>query len=189
MGELPLDVRHYIEQRFSQRDHERVFTLLDQEHLRTPRVIRSVLYLANGSVALLKHHIDVCRNDLAAILMHAEYVVGVSKEPLPVRDMSFPYGDERNVGDSLADHLHASSRPPPAPSGRRHSVRRYHQQLVNETFYLGDVRYVISSIQTHPNEVRCYRFHGLNSRIAQLPLVFVMEQLAETVELAEATAY
>ena len=94
---------------------------------------------------------------------------------------------QRNAANNLADQSREPSRPP-AQSGRRHSVRRYHQQLVNETFYLGDVRYVISSIQTHPNVVRCYRFHGLNSCIARLPLVFVLEQLAETVELEEATA-
>jgi len=187
MGELPRDVMLYIEHRFAVEDQSQAIALLDQDHLRTARVLRSVLFLANGSLRLLEHNIDVCRNDLTAILTNAEYIVGAADKPVPIRDMSVPFTDERNLG--------ADFRTLPAAAASRHrqprkapARKRYHQQIQRATFKLGFVRYVVAASQHHPDRVKCYRFAGTQNRVSYLPLVFVLEQLAEHVELQEAEA-
>ena len=188
MGELPNDVMYYIEHRFAARDHLAALALLYQDHVRTPRVMRSVLFLADGSVSMLRHNITVCKTDLAAILTNAEYVVGISEMPMPIRDMSLPFTDEGNLGQELLSPLVIQEVKSPAPK-RANSQARYHQNLVGEAFELGCIHYMVAAIQTRPDQVRCYRLEGKSNRAVQLPLVFVLEQLAEHVEIADAVNY
>lgn len=57
----------------------------------------------------------------------------------------------------------------------------YHQHLLGRVFELGRVLYVISHDQPHPRRVRCYRDEDNVVTIVSLPLVFVIEQLADEV--------
>jgi hypothetical protein len=187
MGKLPDDVMYYISQRFADRDQQCVFGLLDQNHLSTPRIMRSVLFLANGSLSLLKHNIEVCRTDLREILTNAEYVIGIAERPMPIRDMSLPFTDERNLAQEIPTIAVVKEAKRLAP--KRASRAKYHQHLVGESFHLGQVQYTVAASQTRPEQIKCYRLDGRRHRIAYLPLVFVLEQLAEHVELAEAVSY
>jgi hypothetical protein len=179
---------YYIEHRFAKRDRPAVFALLDHEHLRTPRVMRAVLFLANGSLSLLKHNVDVCRRDLATILTNAEFIVGVADKPMPIRDMSLPFNHEGNLGKDLMSPI-VTKEALGAAAVKTAPPSQYHQQLVRATFTLGNASYVVASRQRQPDKVRCYRLHGKSTRIVCLPLVFVLEQLAEHVEIEQAVNY
>ena len=184
MGALPDDVMYYIEHRFASRDRAAIYEMLNQEHLTTPRVMRSVLFLADGSLSLLAHNIEVCRTDLATILMNAEFVVGVTEMPMPVRDMSLPFTDEGNLGREMLQPIRVKEAAGPAP-GSSSRKAQYHQHLVNEKFVLGKTLYQVCATQRRADKVRCYRREGKSTRVAYLPLVFVLEQLAEHVDIEQ----
>ena len=59
----------------------------------------------------------------------------------------------------------------------------YHAALKGQTFKLGGITYLIGRTQAKPDLVRCYRAEAGESTIVELPLVFVLEQFAEEVEL------
>jgi len=188
MGELPDDVLLYIEHRFAVEDQTRAIALLAQDHVQTARIMRSVLYLANGSLSLLEHNIGVCKTNLAEILLNAEYVVGISAEPLPMRDMSLPFTHDGNLGANF-------TAPGVAKKARRRRAHRapsraeHHHQLLHATFKLGFVRYVVAESQHHPDKVKCYRLEAGRMRALFLPLVFVLEQLAEPVEMIDSVSF
>ncbi len=188
MGELPEDVMYYIEHRFARRDRPEVLLLIDQDHLRTPRILRSVLFLADGSLSLLEHNVEVCRKDLATILTNAEFIVGVTEKPMPIRDMSLPFTHEGNLGRDLMSSILVKEAKGPAPV-RAPGYTEYHQHLAQATFRLGSANYIVATRQKRPDKVRCYRQQGESTRIAYLPLVFVLEQLAEHVEIDQAVSY
>ena len=181
-GGLPADVVRFVERRFPSIHLVTIYELLSSNAVRTPRVMRSVLFLSNGSLSLLKHFVGRCSHDVAEVLMHAEYMVGIAEEPMAVRDMSLPFHHEANLGahwENLADDNVAMRRP------RRVRCREdanYHGQLVARRFVLGDATYLVAQSQPHRRLVRCYRKQGNVSRVVKLPLVFVLERLAEHIE-------
>ena len=168
MGKLLDDVVQFVEQRFAQKDVQIVYGLLGNEEL-TPRVMRAVLYLSDGSLSLLKHYVTECTVHVGEILANAEGMIGVAE---PIRDLSLPFDHERNLGRGRRN------KPQRATAKARHN-----QHLVGQRFHLGDAVYLISNKQAHPNCVRCYRTMGTVSSIVTLPLLFVLEQLAERIEL------
>jgi hypothetical protein len=90
------DIIHFVHHHFDRRVISSVYQLLDG--LTTPRVIRAVLYLSGGSIALLKHYVEAAKADVRQVITWAECVVDVSPEPMFVRDMSIPFTAEGNLG-------------------------------------------------------------------------------------------
>ena len=60
-----------------------------------------------------------------------------------------------------------------------------YSNLHGRGFRLGDVQYVVAHQQAHPTRVRCYREYGNVVTVVNLPLIFVLEQLADEVRLEE----
>jgi hypothetical protein len=156
----------------------------------TPRVMRAVLYLSSGSLSLLEHYVNECNADVRGILTSAEYEIDVNGEHMHVRDMSLPFTDERNLGrGGLKKSLIVVGQ---GASGSRGSTdpglqSTHHAYLVQRSFKLGQATYLVARGQPHPDRVYCYRRNGTVARLVKLPLSFVLEQLAERIELDATT--
>lgn len=188
MGGLPDDVLLFVKERFSPPDHHTVFGVLEAAAVATPRVMRAVLFLADGDLSRLNQYVEECEADVRRILTSAEYVLDADDRPVRVRDLSLPFADDSNVGAGSFDGTFAVVAPPPGnprPVAARKS-RNFHSHLVHQSFKLGEVTYLIASAQPHRNHVSCYRKSGTVVRLVKLPLLFVLEQLAERIDL-EAT--
>jgi hypothetical protein len=61
-----------------------------------------------------------------------------------------------------------------------------HPDLQGRVFKLGRVRYVVARLQPETQRVRCYRMAGKVVSIVNLPLPFVLEQVADKITLVEA---
>ena len=203
---LAPDIVDFVENRFSLKHRQRVAEILDRTEITTPRVVRAVLYLSDGSISLLEHYAAECQLDVRRILSRAEYLTGVSVEPLFVRDMSLPFTHERNLGlqplratvstvsmESTVSRSRREQEIVVAEPGRVRQPRRagrkdtpdYHPHLASQTFWLGEVKYVIGEKQPYKDLVRCYRQQQTVIRIVRLPLIFVMEQLAEHIDVGK----
>lgn len=170
--DLPPDVVRYVETNYPDNSQVRIRDYLDD--LGTPRVQRSVLYLANGSVSLLEHYANEALADTREVLLAAEYETRVSETPIPMRDMSKPFHHEDNLG---SNYRKAPKRAGPKPV-------TYHLELINERFELGETRYVVMRKQPSATHVYLRRYRNNQSKVVRLPKIFVMEQLAESIELA-----
>ncbi len=184
MGGLPEDVLLFVKQRFARPIWQPVCSLLEAPAVATPRVLRSVLFLADGSLDRLKQYVSDCEADVRGILTSAEYVSDEAGKLIRVRDMSMPFTDEGGVG-KLDAHLVVI--PPIAAGPRQRAVcskrANHHSYLVHRSFKLGQVTYLIASAQPRRDYVSCYRKSGTVVRLVKLPLMFVLEQLAERIEL------
>jgi hypothetical protein len=60
-----------------------------------------------------------------------------------------------------------------------------HASLLGRAFRLGEVLYVVAREQPHATRIRCFREAGVETTVVNLPLVFVLEQLADEVRLQE----
>lgn len=188
MGGLPVDVVQFIQWRFASRDYRSVLKLLDDQPSITPRVLRAALYLSNGSLSLLRWNLAECAGDVRQLLLAAEYAVGVGPQPLHVRSMAAPFPSEENLGPDYTRRRGATTLRPPlaAPSvPARAAAKRpsFHLSLAHRRFKLGAVTYVVTGNQPDRKTVRCYRIEGTVTALVRLPLYFVLEQLAEHVEL------
>ena len=220
MGVFPEDVVSFIERHFDSRDLPAVYILLESEIIRTPRVMRAVLFLSDGSVSMLQHYIEVCRIDVREVITRAEYVLGVSQEPMLARSMTEPFQEEdikesvfttgrfgsmtgqepsagkepSAVGEPSAGREPSAGGEPSAdkePAARAKAVPKraaarpgpHHQNLINRRFKLGEATYLIASSQPRPLQVNCHRKQSNVIGLVTLPLVFVLEQLAEAVEM------
>jgi hypothetical protein len=83
------DIVRFVHAHFEGRVIPTVYQLIDG--LATPRVMRAVLFLSGGSLALLKHYLGAARDDVRQVLTWAECVVDVAPEPMYVRDLSRPF--------------------------------------------------------------------------------------------------
>ncbi len=68
---------------------------------------------------------------------------------------------------------------------RSSAHRVLHPTLTGRMFKLGRVIYLVGRHQPSPARVRCYREERNVVTIVNLPLVFVLEQLADEVRLEE----
>ena len=59
----------------------------------------------------------------------------------------------------------------------------YHKHLMGRVFELGRVLYVVTHNQEHANRVCCYREEDNVVTAVNLPLMFVLEQLADEVAM------
>jgi hypothetical protein len=189
VGALPDDVESFIEHRFDEDDIAIVLKWLDIPELTTPRVMRCVLYLSNGSLSLLRHYIDECVESVGPILLAAEYACGVSDQPMLLRDMSLPFPHRRNLGRYCFGEEPETPDRKPARSPERKADGAAvgnggsAQYLSGQRFYLGEVMYVVARRQPSGGFVRCYRVDGNSMTPVRLPLMFVLERFAETIEL------
>ena len=170
--DLPPDVVRYVEINYPQNSHARIRDYLDD--LGTPRVQRSVLYLANGSMSMFEHYASEAVTDTREVIVEAEYETRISETPIPMRDMSKPFHHEDNLGKGM--------RKGPKRVGPKRVT--HHQELINERFELGETRYVVMREQPSAAHVYLRRYKGTESKVVRLPKIFVMEQLAETIEIA-----
>ncbi len=187
MGALPDDVDLFIDRQFDEDDVAAARSLIDRPELSTPRVVRCVLYLSNGSLSLLKHYVEESIRSVTGVLLDAEYVTGVSDQPILARDMSLPFQHRRNLGRHVFGQ--SAARPPAkaAPVGRSATRNAWREQkrhcMSGQRFFLGEVTYVIARHQPRDELVYCYRVDGVSMTPVRLPLVFVLERLAEHIEL------
>ena len=176
---------------------------------------------SDGSVSMLQHYIEVCRIDVREVITRAEYVLGVSQEPMHLRSMTEPFQEE-DIKEAVfktgrfgsmsgrepsankepsADKEPSANKEPsavkePSATGREPAVRAkagpkrvaarpgpHHQNLINRRFKLGEATYLIASSQPRPLQVNCHRKQANVIGLVTLPLVFVLEQLAEAVEM------
>ena len=179
MGEFPDDILQFVERSFAQKNIQTVFGLLAKEELSTPRVMRAVLYLSNGSLTQLRHFVQESTIDVGAILTDAEYIIGVAE---PIRDLSLPFNHERNLEQVDVKRRPTQQNTSPKPK-RAQATAHYHPYLAKRRFKLGEAMYSIASTQAHPHYVSCYRQMGKVTSIVTLPLVFVLEQLAERIQI------
>lgn len=177
------DITEFVRLRFGAEQYQQVIDILRSPALSTPRVMRSVLYLSNGSLSMLKHYRAEAEKDVRMILVEAEYITNVSADPLFIRDMSTPFSDERNLGPKQCPAHNADAA---AASDARvnHRQASHHKNIWGETFYLGEVKYTIMDYQTSRSYVYCQRQTSHDVRVKRLPLMFVLEQLAERFEMA-----
>jgi nicotinamide mononucleotide adenylyltransferase len=98
MRVLTDDIIQFVHSRFSPRDIDTVYATLADADIGTPRLMRAVLFLSEGSVTQLRHYVEMAMRDFRQVLTWAEYVVDVSPEPLWARDMSQPFPHPRNLG-------------------------------------------------------------------------------------------
>lgn len=178
------DVVHFIERNFHAGDVPRVFDLLKifADELSTPRVQRSVLFLAGGSLAMLNHYVAIALVDVRKVIVQAEYVTDVSSKPMLVRSMSEPFNEHNAVAQPAAPLAVSAPR-----TGNGHELpartSSLHSRLIGGRFVLGGAEYLVRRDQRHAFSVRCTRRCDGAVSIVHLPLIFVAEQLSEHIEL------
>ena len=196
MRPLKPDIEDFIRHRFALNDIHQVAEILSDPALTSTRVQRAVLYLSDGSLSMLKHFAESARADVRDVLVAAEYALGTDDRPIPVRSMSDPFPELPRLAFTVVSNDPSDEPVGPAPSRRFGPMRvdqrtqqgRFHGHLANSTFRLGKVVYVVTAEQFDPRLVRCYRQVGNVVSIVLLPLVFVLEQLSEAIEM-EGVAY
>jgi len=150
-----------------------------------------VLFLSNGSLSFLRHYARASLLDVRSVLVEAEYVAGVSEMPMQVRDMSLPLWHKRNRATDATEA--ASADVPSAPSSMdcvRYDAdgpTNHHSLLGGRCFQLGRVQYLVATKQANRRRVRCFRKEGTVATLVELPLAFVMEQVAERIEITGTT--
>jgi hypothetical protein len=202
--ELEEDISWFIHRHFNPDDLPAVYEVLQASVFRTPRVTRAVLFLSNGSLSFLRHYARASLLDVRSVLIEAEYVAGVSEMPMQVHDMSLPLWHPRNRASDPLEEVAAPDRPstllttaptnrPPAASSTdriRNDVdgaSNHHSHLGGRRFQLGRVQYLIATRQANRRRVRCFRKEGTVATLVELPLAFVMEQVAERIEIVDTT--
>ena len=187
MSSFPIDVVEFVEARFEPREYAEIFKVLASDAFSSPKTMRAALFLADGDISLLRHYAKTCATDPMDVRVRAEFVIGVSQEPLCAVDFSELY----LPGQAPAGNQPRPSPTPPARApGRMPRARKpadeqpqHHQHLKDREFQLGNATYVVADKQPHPQYVHCYRKEGAASRMVRLPYVFVMDRLAERIEL------
>jgi hypothetical protein len=196
MGRFPIDVVEFVEARFVPREYAGVFKVLAVDAFSSPRVMRGALFLADGDIALLKHYAKTCATDPGNMLVRAEFVLGATEDPLCAEDFSelyLPGHAPARRGHLALDHdlpvgVPLLTEPQltktlPKRANRRVPQSDHHSHLRDREFVLGNVVYVVAAHQPHAQYVQCSRKEGENSRMVRLPYVFVMDRLAERIEL------
>jgi len=177
------DIGRFVELRFSVEDRVAVVACIDCDALRTPRVARCVLFLANGSLSMLRHCAEQAKHDVRDILVEAEYVTEISDELMLVRDMSLPFDHERNLGMQYFADLRISGCLPKRAAAVPIEVESHQaSRFVTRTFILGEATYTVLPRQTHVDFVLCRRVTERLTTIVQLPWPFVADQFAEHIE-------
>ena len=177
--DFPPDIVRFVELRFDQYGTQDVLDLVVDSELCTPRVARSVLFLANGSNSMLRHFITRAKADVREILVEAEYVTEISEEPMWVRDMSLPFDHDDNLGKHLFPDLQIG-----ASGERRLPEAQEHRATLfaSRSFALGEVTYTVLPRQLNVDVVLCRRQAEQETSIVQLPWTFVADQFAEYIE-------
>lgn len=198
MQPLETDILEFIHDRFEAAVHPSVLDLLAAPVLGTPRVQRAVLYLSDGSLSMLKHYAECARHDVSQVLERAEYVLGIPELALRIRDCRAPMSSTYPPQDRPAE-------PSPEVSDRAATGRRgtdptrcnRHQpgrprinleDLRGARFRLGDAHYVVLDEPGPRLLVRCARRCDNVISIMRLPVIFVVEQLSEHIDLTDAEA-
>jgi len=177
MAEFPIDVVEFVEARFSPRDFDAVFRVLKSDLLRRPHLMRASLFLADGDLSLLRHYVKRCKLEPTDVLARAEFVIGATSRPLCAADFSELFLPGRASGRTGANPAQ------PKRAAKGGSSDDHHDHLKGMDFDLGSITYAVAERQPHAQCVYCYRKEGTNSRLVRLPYVFVMDRLAERIEL------
>ena len=171
--ELPLDIELFVEQHFRPDDTTRVYHVLDQPHMSTPRVMRAVLFLSNGSLSMFEYFAKQADSDVRDVLLHAEYETEISEEPMFLRDMNLPFPHEQELGSSVS-----KIRPKQPPRAAERKLG-HHKHLIDLRFDLGRAQYTVLPRQNHASFVACQREdHTGRSTTVRLPLTFVARNCA-----------
>jgi hypothetical protein len=184
------DISWFIHRHFNPDVLSAVYEVLQASVFRTTRVTRAVLFLSNGSLSFLRHYARASLLDVRSVLVEAEYVAGVSEMPMQVRDMSLPLWHKRNRAPDASEA--APDVPAAASSGDcirddADGPANHHSLLGGRRFQLGRVQYLVATRQANRRRVRCFRKEGTVATLVELPLAFVMEQVAERIEITGTT--
>ena len=182
------DIGWFIDRHFNRHDVQSVYDVLEPGVFRTARIARAVLFLSNGSLSLLRHYARVCAVDVGGVLVQAEYVAGVSEMPMQVRDMSLPFWHERNLDPRVARTPFVYAKLGGGGRTRDLKTTSHHAHLVDRRFTLGRTNYLVAKKQPSSRRVRCFRKERSRVTLVELPLAFVLEQVAERIEITD-TAY
>lgn len=197
--ELEEDISWFIHRHFNPDDLPAVYEVLQASVFRTSRVTRAVLFLSNGSLSFLRHYARASLLDVRSVLIEAEYVAGVSEMPMQVHDMSLPLWHKRNRTSEPLEQVAAADQPTALPTNRPTAASsadrfrnddgpsNHHSHLGGRRFQLGRVQYLIATRQANRRRVRCFRKEGTVATLVELPLAFVMEQVAEKIEMVDTT--
>jgi hypothetical protein len=187
MRPLEDDIREFIHERFPPAEVQSALDLIKDPATSTPRVQRAMLFLANGSLSMLRHYVEFAKTDVREVLIRAEFLTdGSTKHSMRVRNMAEPFCPRQSLvaRDVAAVRTANATRPmPPRRVRQRIQQGRFHGALSNQSFQLGDALYVVSPEQQDPHLVRCYRQVGNIVSIVNLPVVFVLELLSEHVDM------
>ena len=178
-GRIPIDVVEFVESRFAAKEFASVFKVLAQDVFSSRKLMRAALFLADGDLALLKHYAKTGAVNPADVLVRAEFVIQATKEPLCAEDFSELFRP------GALPQRRGPVRSNPLPTTKRVSTqgRDYHLHLKGREFALGNAEYVVADEQPTEQYVNCHRTEGANTRLVRLPYVFVMDRLAERIEL------
>jgi hypothetical protein len=91
------DIDRYIKDRFG--EHAVLAASLIEEHVEkhpdhSGRVVRCVLYLADGSLDELADMLEAASRDYRDVIFWAEYTDYTAQEPRRIRNFSMPFGSE-----------------------------------------------------------------------------------------------
>ena len=92
---LPADIEVRIEEDFgeqSEQVRELLLSYLKTVDKEADRVLRCIVFLANGSLDTLKEMIAAAQVDYRDVIFWAEYEDHSSKKPAQVRDFNKPFG-------------------------------------------------------------------------------------------------
>lgn len=90
------DIVRYIDQAFGKQADIVEIQLYDYikngpNYLKSERLVRCILHLAEGDLESLKHFIAAAKDDPRDVIFWAEYENRESKDPVMVRDFSEPF--------------------------------------------------------------------------------------------------
>jgi hypothetical protein len=185
MRPLEPDVLRFVRERFQPEAFDEAISVLHRDALSRPRVQRAVLYLSGGSLAMLEHYAALALRDLDQLLERAEYVLDVAEAPLRIRDFVKSPGDRTGSTASWRERA-GPARAPGAPAARRFQIHA--DQLKGASFYLGMARYVVIGQPDEHLLLPCVRRSDNVMSLMHLPLMFVMEQICEHIDLADVGA-
>lgn len=178
-GRIPIDVVEFVEARFAAKEFAAVFKVLAADVFASRKLMRAALFLADGDMALLKHYAKTGEANPADVLVRAEFVIAATKDPLCAGDFSELY----RPGNTPERHGPAKANPLPTTERVGTQGHDYHLHLKHREFQLGNATYVVAEEQPTEQYVNCHRTEGANTRLVRLPYVFVMDRLAERIEL------
>ena len=91
---LTKDIKIEIQKSFKQRSKDAIELIQKQlaDTKMSNRIIRCVIFLADGDLEKLEYYIDLAKTDYRDVIFMAEYIDHNSKHPKQIRDFNRSFG-------------------------------------------------------------------------------------------------